>query len=195
MPGKLVIISSPSGGGKDTVIRGLVKKIPQSIKFVTTTTRAMRPGEKEGVDYHYISRDQFEEMIKNDAFVEYNNYTENYYGTENKRLLDLLSKYQVVFSSIEVHGKNNVDLHNWQNLSIFLLPESLEKLRKRITHRGGLTEEIMTKRLKTAEIEIKEADSYDHKIINYQGKIEETEEKILTILKNELGLDKNPNLN
>lgn len=184
--GLLVIISSPSGGGKDSVIRGLFEKIPNSIKFLTTTTRPPRPGEKNGIDYHFVSREDFEKMIKNNEMVEYNVYADNYYGTEKTRLDELLSNNSVVFSNIEINGKRNFDKAVRENLSIFLLPESLEILRQRIEARGGLTPDIIEKRLETAKKEIAESDIYDFKIVNYQGKLDETIEKTAKIINDRL---------
>lgn len=186
MKGLLVIISSPSGGGKDSVIRGLLDKIPNSVRFLTTTTRPMRSGEQNGVDYHFVSRENFEEMIKNDELIEYNIYADNYYGTEKKRMKEMLDKYAVVFSNIEVNGKKNFDKSGWKNLSIFLLPESLEVLRRRIEARGGLTPEIIQKRLETAEKEIAESDIYDYKIINAEGKLNEAVEQAEKTIKKHL---------
>jgi guanylate kinase len=181
--GLLVIISSPSGGGKDSVIRGLLEEIPNSTKFLTTTTRPPRPGEKNGVDYHFVSREEFENMIKNNELVEYNVYADNYYGTEKNLLNDLLNKHSVVFSNIEINGKRNFDKAGWKNISIFLLPESIEILKQRIESRGGLTPDIIEKRLETAKNEIAESDIYDHKIINYQGKLDETIKNTAQIIK------------
>jgi len=180
--GLLVIISSPSGGGKDSVIRGLIEKIPNSIKFLTTTTRPPRPGEKNDIDYHFVSREDFEKMIKNNELIEYNVYADNYYGTEKTRLDELLNNNSVVFSNIEINGKRNFDKAGRENLSIFLLPESLEVLKQRIETRGGLTADIIEKRLETAKKEIAESDIYDYKIVNYQGKLDETIENTTKII-------------
>lgn len=185
----LVIISSPSGGGKDSVIRGLIQKIPNSVRYLTTTTRPVRPGEQNGIDYHFVSRDEFEKMIKNDELIEYNVYADNYYGTEKKRLGDLLNNHSVVFSNIEINGKRNFDNAGWKNISIFILPESIEVLKQRIEARGGLTAEVIEKRLETAKKEIAEANSYDYQVVNYQGKLGETIEKTAEILGKYLALD------
>lgn len=184
--GLLVIISSPSGGGKDSVIRGLLEKIPNSVKFLTTTTRPPRPGEKNGIDYHFVSREDFEKMIKSDELVEYNVYADNYYGTEIIRLDELLNNHAVVFSNIEINGKRNFDKAGRENLSIFLMPESLEILKQRIETRGGLTPDIIEKRLETAKKEIADSNIYDNKIVNYQGKLDETIENTAKIIKKHL---------
>ena len=84
--GKLIIISSPSGGGKDAVINALIKIFPESTRLITTTSRPKRPGNKEGIDYYFISQDDFKNKINNGDFVEYNIYSSNYYGTQKKHL-------------------------------------------------------------------------------------------------------------
>ncbi|MCX6781676.1 MAG: guanylate kinase [Candidatus Magasanikbacteria bacterium] len=194
MKGQLIIISSPSGGGKDSVIRGLLDILPDSARYLTTTTRPMRPGEKNGVDYHFVTRDEFEIMIKNDELIEYNIYADNYYGTEKNRLNELLNNHLIVFSNIEINGKKNFDKTGWKNVSIFLLPESLDILKQRIIARGGLTDEAIAKRLDTAKKEIAESDIYDYKLVNYQGKLDETVAKTAEIIKTRLGLDINEKL-
>jgi len=196
--GLLVIISSPSGNGKDTVINALLKIIPNSVRLVTTTSRPPRPGNVEGVDYYFISKDEFENKIKNNEFLEYNFYAGNYYGTEKSRLEDLLNTNSVVFSAIEVNGKRNLDKVGVKNLSIFLLPDSLEILKDRIRKRGGVSEELIKERMKIAEKEISAAPEYDYQVVNKNGKIEETIDKLAKIINSELtklqNIDKEPNL-
>jgi guanylate kinase len=189
MKGHLIVISSPSGGGKDSVIRGLEKILPDSVRFLTTTTRPMRPGEEDGIDYHFVAKDEFERMIRDNELIEFNIYSDNYYGTEKTRLAGLLEKHTIVFSNIEINGKKNFDKTDWENLSIFLLPENMEVLKQRIIARGGLTDEIIAKRLKTAEKEIAESDIYDYKIVNHQGKLDKTIEEAAEIIRRRFGLD------
>ncbi|MFA5128159.1 MAG: guanylate kinase [Patescibacteria group bacterium] len=191
MSGHLIIISSPSGGGKDAVIRGLIHKLPDAVKLMTTTTRPPRPGEQNGVDYNFVTRDEFEKMLRDGKMIEYNFYAENYYGTERQRLTDLLDKHNIVFSNIEVNGKKNLDAAGWNNLSIFLMPESEEVLKIRIETRGGLTPEKIKQRLETAISEVAESKIYDYKIVNYQDKLAETIEKAEEIINERLGLDTN----
>jgi len=182
--GKLIIISSPSGGGKDSVIRELLKTFPRSTRLVTTTSRPPRPGNTEGVDYHFVSKDQFTKQINNNEFLEYNVYAGNYYGTEKAKLDILLEQYDLVFTQIEVNGKHNLDKKEVSNISIFLLPENLEILKKRIQRRGGLTAEIIEERLKTAKNEIEVSSDYDYRVVNKDGKIMETVNEIAVIIRN-----------
>ena len=184
--GLLIIISAPSGNGKDTVIEALLKIIPNSTRFITTTSRPPRPGNQEGVDYYFISKEEFENKIKNNEFLEYNFYAGNYYGTEKKRLEKMLSNHSVVFSAIEVNGKHNLDKAKVKNLSIFLLPDSLEILKNRIRIRGGVSEELIEERMKTAQHEIENSLDYDYRIVNENGKLDETIDKLAKIILSEI---------
>lgn len=177
--GLLVVISSPSGGGKDSVTRALIKKIPDSIRCLTTTSRPPRPGNIEGVDYHFVSESEFKEKISRGEFVEHNKYAGNYYGTEKAALDQALSNHEVVYSQVELHGKRSFDRLHIPHLAIFLMPESIEVLRDRIVARGGLTREEVEERLEIAQKEIGEANTYDLQIVNEQGKFEETVDNLV----------------
>lgn len=180
--GLLVVISSPSGGGKDSVINALLKQIPNSTRFVTTTSRPPRPGNKEGVDYHFVSEADFKQKIADGEMIESNFYAGNYYGTEKTRLENCLKQYDLVLTQIEVNGKHSLDQAKIPHLSIFLVPESLDVLKKRIEKRGGITPEIIAERLKIAEREIDQSNDYDYRIVNAEGKLTETIDKIAKII-------------
>src|SRR3989339_507569 len=184
--GLLVIISSPSGGGKDSVIRELLKIFPRSTRLITTTSRPLRPGNADGVDYHFVSQKKFEEKIKKGDFLEYNFYAGNYYGTEKIRLEKSSREHDIIFTQIEVNGKHNLDKAGISNLSIFLLPENLDILKKRIQRRGGLSPEIIAERLKTAKKEIAESVDYDYRIINKDGRLDNTISETARIIRSML---------
>lgn len=181
--GLLVIISSPSGGGKDTVINALLKIFPGSARLVSTTSRPPRPHNQEGVDYHFISQKDFEEKIKKDEFLEYNLYAGNYYGTDKKLLAETMAGHNLIFTQIEVNGKHNLDKKGVANLSIFLMPDSLENLRKRIEKRGGIGAEVVARRLETAKKEIAAAKDYDYRLVNREGELEKTIEETANIIR------------
>ncbi len=181
--GQLIIISSPSGGGKDSIIRELLKLFPNTTRLITTTSRPPRPGNIEGVDYHFVNQKEFTDKIKNGDFLEYNIYAGQHYGIEKAKLTELLSKYELVFTQIEVNGKHNLDKKGIKSLSIFLLPENLEILKKRIQRRGGLTPEIIAERLKTAEKEMTDSADYDYRLVNKDGKMAETVNEIAVIIR------------
>lgn len=176
--GLLVVISSPSGGGKDSVIKALVKRIPRSARCLTTTSRPPRPGNVEGVDYHFVSEQEFKEKISRGEFIEYNIYAGNYYGTERRVLDHALLSHDVIYTQVEINGKLSFDRLHIPHLAIFLMPQNLEVLRQRIVARGGLTLEEVEERLEIASKQIAQAGIYDLEIVNEQGKFEETIGKV-----------------
>ncbi len=180
--GILVLISSPSGGGKNSVIRELIAHIEDAVQFVTTTTRDRREGEIDGTDYHFISRDVFEKKIEAGDFVEYNDYAGNLYGTEKEKLEASLEEHAILFSQADVNGKHSLDKLGIPHLSIFLMPESMDVLRARIINRGGVSEEKMHERLQIAEEELETSKDYDVRVINKEGKLDETVDEIAGII-------------
>ncbi|PIT88374.1 MAG: guanylate kinase [Candidatus Magasanikbacteria bacterium CG10_big_fil_rev_8_21_14_0_10_36_32] len=184
--GLLVVVSAPSGGGKDSVIDALLKIFPNSTRLITTTTRPKRPGEIDGINYYFISPDTFQNLIMNKELIEYNFYANQYYGMQKSKLKEALEKYDLVFSNIEVNGKKNMDGAGIKNLSIFLLPESMEVLHRRIVVRGGLTPDVIEERLETASKEIAQSNSYDYQVVNKEGKLEETIAQVADVLKKHL---------
>lgn len=180
--GALVLISSPSGGGKNSVIKILLERFENTASFVTTTTRKKRYGEKHEKDYFFISRKEFETKITNDEFVEYNEYAGNLYGTEKTKFDEFLYSYDIVFSQADVHGKHSLDELAISHLSIFLMPENMDILERRIIARGSISEDKIKERMKIAKEELKASESYDFRIVNAEGKLEETVEKIVEII-------------
>lgn len=187
--GLLVVISAPSGNGKDTVINTLLDIFPGSARFITTTSRPPRPGNQEGVDYYFISKEEFENKIKNNEFLEYNFYADNYYGTEKNILEKFLEENKIVFLNMDVNGKHNLDKAKVKNLSIFLLPDSLEILKNRIRVRGGVSEELIEERMKIAQNEINNSSDYDYRVVNEDGKLAETIDKLAKIINSALVKD------
>lgn len=179
------------------MINALLERIPNSARLITTTTRTPREGDVHGNRYNFISEEEFKNKISKSEFLEYNIYAGNYYGSERKILEKALERFTVVLSQIEVNGKHNLDKLGIKNLSIFLLPESLDVLRKRIEKRGGIPKEIIQERLTIAEKEIADSGDYNYRVYNKEGKLEETIAEIEQIITTELGktltLDKKAN--
>jgi guanylate kinase len=184
--GTLVVISAPSGGGKNAIIRELLKLFPGSTRFVTTTTRLPREGERSGIDYHFVSEQNFKQMIEDGAFIEYNFYAGNYYGSEKIKLEETLNTSSLVFAPLDINGKKQLDSVNFFHISIFLLPEDLNILKNRIVHRGGLTAEEISARMNLADDEIAEAKKYDLSVINPDGNMHEAVAQIQQFLEGRL---------
>jgi guanylate kinase len=163
--GHLVVISAPSGAGKTTVIKELVRILPGSTRLVSTTTRPPREGENNAVDYFFIPREQFITKIQNGEFVEYNYYNGNYYGTEKYELDRALKMSRYVLTPMDVNGKAHLDLIDFFHTSFFLLPDTREVLRERLIKRGDMSAEDMEERLKIADREMERAKNYDYTVV------------------------------
>lgn len=163
--GTLFIVSGPSGCGKGTVLAEILKQ--DNVYYsVSATTRAPRPGEINGVNYHFLSKDEFEKLIENGGMLEYANYCGNYYGTPKKPVEDMLAEGKNVILEIEVQGALKVMEKCPEAVSVFILPPSLKELRRRLHKRGTETEEVIEKRIGEAAGEIRKAVNYDYVMIN-----------------------------
>lgn len=180
--GQLVVISGPSGSGKDTVIKHLTNQIPNSVRFITSNTRPARPREISGITYHTYTHAEFEQKIANGDFIEHNHHFGEYYGTEKQLLENDLAKYKIVFLNIDILGRDTLVNKNIPHLAIYILPESLDALEKRITRRGGLTTKQIHDRITSAQKEIEASKGYDYHITNHEGRLDETVAKIREIL-------------
>lgn len=164
--GKLIIISGPSGSGKDTIMQGVFKKIPNIVFSISSITRPMRCGEVEGEKYHFISREEFESMIKNDQLLEYNIFVGNYYGTPKAPVIEANEKGQNVLLEVDVNGAAQVRKKMPQAVSIFIMPPSLEILEQRLRDRKTDSEEAINNRILAAKGEIERAKEFDYTVIN-----------------------------
>lgn len=164
--GILFILSGPSGVGKGTVRQRLFEKENHLKYSVSATTRKKRPGEKEGVDYFYKTKQEFEEMIAHNKLLEHAKYVNNYYGTPKEYVLEQLEKGNDVFLEIEVQGAMQVKRNFPEGVFIFLFPPSLEELKNRIVSRGTESNELVVNRLKEAKKEIDMMSEYDYVVVN-----------------------------
>ncbi len=177
--GTLFIVSGPSGCGKGTVLAEIIKQ--DNIYYsVSATTRSPRPGEVNGVNYHFLSKDEFEKLIENDGVLEYANYCGNYYGTPKKPVEDMLAEGKNVILEIEVQGALKVMDKCPEAVSVFILPPSLKELCRRLHKRGTETEEVIEKRIGEAAGEIRKAVNYDYVMIN--GELETAVSDLLSII-------------
>ena len=162
----LVIISSPSGGGKGTLIGMLMKEVNNVWLSVSATSRNPRKGEKNGVEYYFLSRDEFKSEIENDGFLEWAEYSGNFYGTPRKHVEDHLRAGDVVLLEIEVQGARDVMKKCEGCHTVFIEPPSIQELERRLRGRGTESEDAIALRLKTAEEEVKCAKFYEKTIVN-----------------------------
>lgn len=163
--GKLIVISGASGVGKGTVL-GLAMKGREDLQFsVSATTRPPRPGEVNGVHYYFVTREKFEQMIADDAFLEYDAHADNYYGTPVDQLEDKLSRGHVILD-IEPKGAEIVRKKRPDAVLIFIMPPSLQELERRLRGRGDTSEEQIALRMARASWEMEQRLWYDHVVIN-----------------------------
>ena len=185
----LVILSGVSGAGKDTVKKELMNKMEDVITLPSYTSREPRDGEQEGVEYHFISKDEFKDRIENNEFYEYDIHHENYYGTSRKLMNEKIESGKIIIKDIEVNGTENLIniLKNEIKLITIFLKVDEQELRSRLEKRGESKESIDL-RLSRLEYEESKIGLYDYVIKN--DDLEKTVDIIMTILKNEKRLEK-----
>lgn len=181
--GVLLVVSAPAGCGKDTILEKVLERDDNIFYSVSATTRAMRPGETDGVSYHFKTRNEFKQMIEAGELLEYTEYCGNYYGTPKKAVLDMLSQGKDVVLKIEVEGAANVKRIFPEAVLMFILPPSLTELERRLHKRGTEDEETIQKRLATAKRELEIANNYDYAVVN--GELEVAIDDFITVLKAE----------
>ena len=164
--GQLIVLSGPSGVGKSTVIAELFAQRSTIYFSVSYTTRQPRVGEQDGVNYNFVSREEFERMIADDELLEYAEYVDNYYGTSMKLIQEKLDAGIDVLLDIEVQGAAKVRARCPDALFIFIIPPSFEELSRRLHRRNTDSEEVIAGRLAKARQEFREIPKYDYLVIN-----------------------------
>ena len=163
--GKFIIVSGPSGVGKGTICDRLIKEL-DAWYSVSMTTRDMRDGEVDGINYYFISKEEFKKRIDEGKLLEYNIYNDNYYGTPKDKVLEKLEEGKNVFLEIDVNGARNIKNIFADALLIYIAPPSIEELRERLISRGTEDIETINNRLIIAEEELKQIDFYDYVVVN-----------------------------
>ena len=163
--GRLFVISGASGVGKSTVLSHVMAARKDLSFSVSATTRPPRPNEVDGVHYYFISKEEFEAMIAQDAFLEYDNHNKNYYGTPTAQLEEKLKSGHVMLD-IEPVGAKNVRNKRADATLIFIMPPSMEELERRLRNRGDTPEDQIAIRLERAKWEIAQREWYDHVVVN-----------------------------
>ena len=182
--GLLLVVSAPSGCGKDTVISKVLEKLNnEAFLSVSMTTRDMRPGEKEGINYYYVSVEDFMQNVNDGNMLEYTSYGSNYYGTPIKPVKELLSQGKIVILIIEVEGGGNVKKAFPDAIKVFIMPPSMKVLENRLRGRKTDSEESIADRLVIAKNEIERAVEYDYVVEN--DNLDEAVSDVLTIIRAE----------
>lgn len=182
--GLLIVLSGPSGVGKGTVRKAIFDDPETDFEYsISMTTRSQRVGEVDGVDYFFKTREEFEKLIKDDAFIEYAEYVGNYYGTPVQYVRDTMDAGKDVFLEIEVQGARQVRKKFPEALFIFLAPPTLEHLEQRLIGRGTESQEVIQNRINEARKEVEMMNLYDYVVIN--DEVMEAKQKVQTIVEAE----------
>lgn len=182
--GMLIVLSGPSGVGKGTVRKAIFDQPGNDFQYsISMTTRKPRPGEVNGKDYFFVSKEEFEQKIQAGEMLEYAEYVDNYYGTPLKWINDTLDAGKDVFLEIEVNGAMQVRSKSPNGVFIFLTPPDLMELKQRLIHRGTDSMEVINKRIKKAFGEIEMMQNYDYAVVN--DEVPNAVEKVKEIIRSE----------
>lgn len=182
--GMLIVLSGPSGVGKGTVRKAIFDQPGNDFQYsISMTTRKPRPGEVNGKDYFFVSKEEFEQKIQAGEMLEYAKYVDNYYGTSLKWINDTLDAGKDVFLEIEVNGAMQVRSKSPNGVFIFLTPPDLMELKQRLIHRGTDSMEVINKRIKKAFSEIEMMQNYDYAVVN--DEVPNAVEKVKEIIRSE----------
>jgi guanylate kinase len=182
---RVFVITGPSGVGKGTLIRGLMERLPALQLSVSATTRAPRAGEQDGVDYHFLTREEFDRRVAQGEFVEHADYAGRSYGTLRSELEDRVREGVPVVLEIEVQGARQVRAAMPEAVQVFIAPPSLEALRARLTGRGTDDSAEVERRLRVAEQELTAQPEFGHVVVN--DRLEEALDQLTAIVSEELG--------
>jgi len=164
--GTLYIISAPSGAGKTSLVKALLEKLAGVSVSVSHTTRPARPGEQDGVDYHFVAKAEFERLAAGDEFLEHAQVFDNYYGTRRATVLEKLESGGDVILEIDWQGARQVYKAFPQAVRVFILPPSREALRERLAGRGQDSEDVINRRMADAVSEMSHYDEFDYLVFN-----------------------------
>ena len=164
--GNLFVVSGPSGAGKGTLLSQVIERIPDAWVSVSATTRSPRPGEIEGVHYFFLDTEHFKSLVEQDGFLEWAQVHDNFYGTLKKSVVDHMNAGDQVILEIDVQGALQVRKALPEAHLVFIEPPSLDELERRLRQRGTETEDVISSRMKTAEVELAQKMEYDVQVVN-----------------------------
>ncbi len=179
--GKCIVISGPSGSGKTSIWKELVKRFGYK-PSISVTTRSVRKGEVDGADYHFVTQDKFEEMIRRGEFIEHAEVHGNMYGTPLTAMQEAVRRGETYILEIDVQGANQLKTRGIEAFYLFVQPPSFEILRQRLTNRRTDSPDVIRRRLEKAEWEMKQAPNYDFVIVNEN--LEDSIEKAHQMIEN-----------
>ena len=185
----VVILTGPTGAGKDTIMERYLEKYPNAVQLITTTSRPPREGEVNGKNYHFVSRDEFEKLITEDAFIEWVEYLGHYKGGQKRHVEEALASGRDVIWRIDVRGVKNVHTKAVKLfpsvIVVMVVPESIKELEKRIRERRAadqISEEVMKRSLTLAHWETEQIEDCDYVVLNERGKEDRATEKLAAII-------------
>ena len=181
--GLLIVVSGPSGAGKDTICQKLIKENSNIWMSVSMTTRKPRPLEKEGVDYFFVSSEEFENKINDNTFLEYASYNDNYYGTPKDKVEEKLNEGKDVILVIDINGAINIKKIIPSALFIFIMPPDMETLKNRLIGRKTESKDKVVQRFITAYNEVNNYKKYNYVVVN--DKVEDAVNKVKSIIQSE----------
>lgn len=191
--GRIFLVSGPSGSGKDTVLQRFFSRCPEVSFSISSITRPMREGEKQGEKYNFISREKFEAMLAADELLEHNIFVGNYYGTPKAPVQKCIDDGRDMIIEIDVNGAAQIRKKLPEAISVFIMPPSLEVLKARLSGRGTETAELIEKRTSEALREIGEAHKYDFIVVN--DNLDEAVDDLVTIVRSDrLKTDRQKNI-
>lgn len=180
--GLLIVVSGPSGVGKGTICKEVIEYF-NAWYSVSVTTRAKREGEIDGKDYFFVSEEEFKDKISKDDFIEYNKYNNNYYGTLKSKIDEKINSNIDVLTEIEVNGARNIKNKYNDSVLIYILPPSLEELKRRLINRKTEDEQTINKRMTITKEELKQINIYDYVVTN--DNLEQAINDVINIIKSE----------
>lgn len=181
--GLLIVVSGPSGAGKDTICQKLIKENSNIWMSISMTTRKPRPLEKDGVDYFFVSSEEFENKINDNTFLEYASYNDNYYGTPKDKVEEKLNEGKDVILVIDINGAINIKKIIPSALFIFIMPPDMETLKNRLIGRKTESKDKVVKRFITAYNEVNNYKKYNYVVVN--DKVEDAVNKVKSIIQSE----------
>jgi guanylate kinase len=180
-PGRVIVVTGPSGVGKGTLIKNLLARVPELELSVSATTRRPRPGERDGVDYHFLTPDEFDARVDAGDFLEHAEYAGRRYGTLRSELRRRVDAGVPVVLEIEVQGARQIREALPEAVQVFIVPPSVDALRARLTGRGTDDPDEVARRLETAERELEAHDEFDEEVVN--DRLEDALEELVKIVR------------